>query len=408
MVATAVVVSSDEQQSTAYAIPTKELQPVLKQIEAFHLHDVLMQSLAACGSDDEKHRLEIAINAALRHCNPNGGDLSPQKQLRDLSTDRAPTPGWESEGRLVHFAMVLARMDDTPLHAYENLKTWIEKQCRLDFPRLLDRATIEMKQQKVPFINECQYLMVDVERVETAVDELRVSLWAIANRETYNPYNPPRPIASEKVLSRQELPAFLRDQIRKKLRKQPTPTIHLFVPRALFGCDVEILPSSRLGSALGSEYPFVIRTNLRTHPIGFYYYDDWQEKWAQVEKAFENETCEEVKPIDCSLPARDLIAELKTICAVMLEKCNSAGEFFELVAEETALPVALWSRDPQFQDQLAEVLDCIVKHLPDRIRQARETACNSPVKPLLGHHLSLVWEDPKIVPPDMQFDPEAC
>jgi hypothetical protein len=103
-----------------------------------------------------------------------------------------------------------------------------------------------------------------------------------------------------------------------------------------------------------------------------------------------------------------LIEELAKTCAAILVECDSASELFDLVSEETALPVALWSRYPRFQDQLANVLDCIVKTLPDRIRQERNTACRSNVKPLLGRHLSLVWEDPKIVPPDMQFDPEVC
>jgi vWA-MoxR associated protein C-terminal domain len=103
-----------------------------------------------------------------------------------------------------------------------------------------------------------------------------------------------------------------------------------------------------------------------------------------------------------------LIAELATTCAARLEHCESVGEWFDWVSEEVALPIALWSREPDFQSQLVDVLDCLVKTLPNRIHQERQTAHKSKGNPLLGHHLSLVWEDPKIVPPDMQFDPEAC
>lgn len=407
MVATAVVFK-DEQKSKAYAIPIKELQVVLKQIDAFYLHNLLEQSLEACGSDDERHRLRITIETALRRCNPNGSDRPWLEQLKDLNSDRAPLTAWKTEGRLVHFTMMLARMEDTPEYTYAALKTWIEQQCRFNFLALLDRIILEMKQQKVSSSSECQHLMVDVQPVETSTNELRVSLWGIPDRETYNPNNPLKPIVSEKILTPQELPAFLREQIRQKLRKKPIPTIHLFVSRSLFDCDVEMVPSSKIGTVLGSDYPFVIRTNLKTHPIGYYYYDDWNEKWEQVEKAFENYTCDEVKPIDCSLPEGELIIELTNRYAAVLQQCKAVGELFELVSEETALPVAIWCRDSQYQDQLAGILDCIVKHLPDRVRQERDTAFKSKVKPLLGHHLSLVWEDPKIVPPDMQFDPEAC
>jgi len=408
MVATAVV-AKEEQKSKAYVIPTKELLPVLKQVDAFCLQDALMQSIDACGSDDEKERLKIAIAAALRHCHPNGADLLQQDQLTSLSIDLAPAPGWEAEGKLVQFVVMLAWMSDTPTHTYDRLKDWVER-CNLNFnfPDLLDRLTREMKQQKVSSSNICQHLMVTVEPKETSMDDLRVTLWVVSDRETYDPHNPPMPLVSEQILSIAELPGFIRDQIRRKLRKIPTPMIHLFVPRTLFGCDIEMQSSSKLGAILGSEYPFVIRTNLKTHPIGYYYYDDWQEKWEQLEKAYGDKTCDVFKSIDCSQPDKNLIAKLGSISAAMLEKCDSVGELFELIADETALPVALWSREPQFQGRLADVLDCIVKQFPHRIRQERRTACNSEVNPLLGHHLSLVWEDPKIVPPDMQFDPEAC
>ncbi|HEY9628106.1 MAG TPA: trypsin-like peptidase domain-containing protein [Coleofasciculaceae cyanobacterium] len=410
MVATAFV-PKDEQKSKAYVIPTKELRPVLKQVDALYLHDVLAQSLEACGSADEKERLQIAIAATLRRCNPSGGDRPWQAQLVDLSIDRAPTLGWEVEGRLVHFAVMLARMDDTPPHTSEQIEAWVER-CGFRFSDLFVRIDREMKQQKVPSSNICQHLMVAVEPKETSADQLRVTLWVVPDRETYDPRNPPLPLVSEQNVAIAELPGFIRKQIRKRLRRTPTPTIHLFVPRSLFNCDVEMQPSSKLGAVLGGEYPFVLRTNLKTHPIGSYYYDDWHEKWEQLEKSYEDKTCEVFKPINCALPDRALIAELETINAAMLVECNSVSELFELIADETALPVALWSRNPQFQDGLADVLDCVVKRLPHRIQQERGTARNSTVNPeanpLLGHHLSLIWEDPKIVPPDMQFDPEAC
>lgn len=404
MVATAVV-PKDEQKSKAYVIPTQKLQPILKEMDARWFYDVLMKSLDACSSKDEQHLLKVAIANALRHCNPNGGDRSWQEQFIDLNTDLAPNLNWETEGRLVQFAVMLAWMEGTSEPAYDQLKGWVE-QHNLNFAELLERTTRQMKQQKVSPTNGFEHLMVAVERVETSDDEFRVSMWAIPERSTYNPYNPPRPVVSEHILSAQKLPSFLRQTIRSKIGKKRTPTIHLFVPRTLFDCGVEMLPASDQGFVLGSEYPFVIRTNLKTHPIGYYYYDDWQEKWEQVENAFGYQTCEVVKSIDCSQAEADLITAFSTTCVAMLEQCESVGELFEIVSEETALPVALWSRDPDFQFQLTDVLDCLLQHLPERIRQERY-ACKPKGKPLIGHHLSLMWEDPKIVPPDMQFDLEA-
>ncbi|BAZ22803.1 peptidase S1 and S6 chymotrypsin/Hap [Kalymmatonema gypsitolerans NIES-4073] len=401
MVATAL--EAEKGQSQANAIPTQQLQTVLKKVNILWLNDILTKSLNEGHSNDERDQFRKTIDAALRHCNPQGGDHSWEQQLEHLSNHPAPG-GWE-EGKLVYFVMMLACMKDTPPSVLEELQAWVDR-CGHKYPDLFVRIDKEIREKKVLSSNECECVMVAVEQVETSTDQLRVSIWAVPNREAYKRQNPPRPLVREEVLSYQKLPAFLRDQIRQKLRKKPTPTIHLFVPRKLFGDDFEMLTSNNLGAVLGSEYPFVVRTNLKTLPIVQYYYDDWDEKWEQIEKAFKNKTCEVAKFIDCSRPAEDLIAELEETCAVILKNCDSVGSWFDLIAEETALPVALWSRNPQFQDQLAHVLDGIVEKLPDRIHQERKTAHKSKIKPLLGHHLSLVWEDPKIVPPDMQFDSE--
>jgi vWA-MoxR associated protein C-terminal domain/Trypsin-like peptidase domain/vWA-MoxR associated protein middle region (VMAP-M) 1 len=401
MVATAVV-TKDEQQSTAYAIPTKALRPVLKQIEAFYLHDVLMQSLEGCNSDEQKRQLTIAIAATFRQCNLQEDDRYWQKQLVELSTNRPPVRDWEQEGNLVRFAILLAKMEDTPPHVYVQLKTWVEC-CNLKFSDLLDRLTLEIKTQKIPLSHVCQHLMVVVDQEGTSTHELRVSLWQVADRETYNP----KQIELDKLIAIAALPQFIRKQIRK-FRQEPKPTIHLFVPRSLFGCDIEMLPSSKRGQTLGSEYPFVVRTNLTTHPIDYCYYDSWNDKWNAFEETIDQPTDTVFQSIDCSQAEEDLVDELEHINAAVLQGHDSVGELFDLISEQTALPVALWSRDPNFQGSMTEMLDCIVKTLHDRIRQKRDIARQAKPESLLGHHLSLVWEDPKIVPPDMLFDPEAC
>ncbi|WDD36064.1 trypsin-like peptidase domain-containing protein (plasmid) [Nostoc sp. UHCC 0926] len=407
MVATATVANDkEEKQNTAYAIPIRQLQTILKQVNAFCLHDILAQSLNRCGSNEKQDQFRKAINKALLDCNPQGSDRTWQQQLVDLSIDRPPPTGWETEGRLVYFVMMLALINGRPTSALEELKAWVER-CGHKYSDLFVRFNDEMKQKNVLASNECECLMVAVEQVETSTDELRVSLWAVPNRETYNADNPPMPLVPEKVVSRQELPVFVRDLIREKLNPEPTPTIHLFVPRKLFGENFEMLSASpMLGAVLGSEYPFVVRTNPWTHPIGKHYKHEWHKKWKQLEEALEKKSGSEVKIIDCSQPPKNLISKIKGIYAARLKECNSVDNLFDLIAETTALPVALWSRDPQFQKHLADVLKCTVKDLPERIRQEREKAYNSDKKSLLGHHLSLVWEDPKIVPPDMQFYPE--
>lgn len=232
-------------------------------------------------------------------------------------------------------------------------------------------------------------------------------MWAIADLATYNPNRPPLPIVHHETLVLRDLPSLIRKQIRANFQREPTPTIHLFVPRTLFSQGVEMLPSSRR-AVLGSEYPCVLRTNLKTHPIDYYYYEDWHRKWAHLATDWETATATVFTSLDCQQEEKAIFTALESMSAAVLKNCEAVDQLFDLISEEVALPVALWSRDAQFQDNLSDILDCIVKTLPRRIHQERVSAHESTNPATLGHHLSLVWEDPRVVPPDMQFDPEAC
>jgi vWA-MoxR associated protein C-terminal domain/Trypsin-like peptidase domain/vWA-MoxR associated protein middle region (VMAP-M) 1 len=404
MVATAAVMQ-DEQKSKAYVIPVQKLQPVLKQVNALSLHEVLEQSLEG-GTAEENERLKVVIDAVLRDCNPNGRDRALQQQLLDLSGDRAPMPGWEAEGRLVQFALMLARMDDTPARVYDRLKSWVEG-CNFNFSDLLDRLTREMKLQKKTSSNVCQHLMVVVNPKETSPNALSVTMRTVPDRETYAIQSPPLPLVQDHVLATIiELPEFIRSQIKRLRTSSTPPVIHLFVPRSLWSDAVEMQPIGRFGIALGEEHPFVLRTNLTTHPVSNSYYDDWEQKWQQLETAYQGQTYDVFTSVDCSLSDRALLTVLKNTSAALLKECDAVDEWFELITEEVALPVAFWSRDPQLQSQLETVLDGIVQQFPQRIQAERCTAVSCGLASSLGHHLSLMWEDPKIMPPDMQFDPE--
>ncbi len=413
MVATAVV-AKEEQQSTAYAIPTKELQSVLKKVDAFYLHDILTQSMTMCASDNEKQQLEIAINAALRRCNPKGEDRTLLEQLIDLSVDRAPASGWEREGRLVHFALMLARMDGTPTHTSEHLEIWVER-CGFRFSDLFVRIDREMKQEKIPFSNVCRHLMVAIKRRETSSTEISVSMWAITHPDIGNSTSSPLRIFQEENKTLGDLPKLIKDQHRNRFGRETVPLIHLFVPRDLLCCDVEMQPMGKLRDVLGSTYPLVIRTNLAVHPTSRWYVSDWEKKWQQIEQSLDRPTHEIFDDIDCQALSDpnlidDLVESLETKNVAILRNCVDFEGLFGLLAEEkdSALPVALWARDSQFEPDLPTLLDGIIQNFPERIQQERIMARQSRDQILIGHHLSLVWEDYRILPPDMQFDPEAC
>lgn len=415
MVATAVVPQKD-QPSSAYAITSQGLQPVLDQIEAFTLQDVLQQGLDACADEDDRYQLKNAIESTLRRCNPNGRNRSWRDQLLDLALDRAPVLGWEQESPLIHFAVMLAWIEGTPGPVYDQIEAWVERH-HLSFAELLARLTRAMKQKKIAASTTFDHVMVTVEPVEgQSQDDWRVSIWAMAAQPSQAAAQIPTAIVQDTLLTLNDLPEFIQRQCRKRFGKKNVPLIHVFVPRSLLGCNIEMQPFGSLQDMLGSTYPFVIRTNLTAHPIGQWYYDDWCEKWEDID--FEKPAHEEFKAVDCAPLAasdlsqrRNLMDELANQRTAILKCCGAVTELFELLAEErdSALPVALWTRDTAFEGDLPTLLDEIMAGFPDRVQRERARACPSNPSASIGHHLSLVWEDPTVVPPDMlpdiRFDP---
>jgi hypothetical protein len=205
MVATASV--TRDKRSKAYAISTQALGPVLKEIEAHCLHDVLMQSLEGCSSDEQKHQLKIAIDRTFRNCNLLGSDKSWLEPLKDLAGDRTSVIGWEDESRLVHFAMMLGWMDG-PVHVSEQIEAWVT-QCGFTFSDLLVRIDREMKRKKISPSNNCQHLMVTVRPKEASPEQLHVSLFVVGDRETYDPQMP------QKIYPEKESPLMVRAKYRE-------------------------------------------------------------------------------------------------------------------------------------------------------------------------------------------------
>ncbi len=393
-----MIATATEKQCKAYAIPTERLNPSLSKISAFCLHDVLVRSLKDCPVD-ESYLLKGTIDGVLQNCHPNKIGDDWQAQLIEL-LDLPPNAGWEAEGRLVQFVLQLVRVDEIPEAVYDRLKQWVEHRS-LDFAALLERITREMKGKKISLSNVCKNVMVIVDPVETAADQVRLSLWQVFDHETNDPYNALK-LISEKVILIDRLPQFIWQTMGDTFGNKK-PIIHYFVARSSFCCDTAITPFGRRERGLGCDYPFVIRTNLNTCPTGRRYHANWTEKWENIQRVLNHPMGDVIRSINCSLPEKEILEEMMDLNAAILQECDDVGDLFELVAEDTALLVALWSREPLFQERLADMLDCEVHALRDRIRQERDQAHQSRSQDSLGNHLSLVWEDPKIIPPDMRF-----
>ena len=407
MVATARV-----NQQKAFAITTKTLRPILKKIEAFCLIDILDDHPNLF---EEEDKLRRSINNTLQDCNPNSSNQDWQEQIHKLNSDLPPAIGWENEGRLVRWVMTLAKRDETPRPIYIGLKNWINEICRLDFNVLLERITEEMKDRKISCSNQCEHLLVSLKSAEKENQELYfVSIWPIANLDIHNRQSSTKPFVLDTEITLDKLPEFIYRKHRENFGQQPT-TIHLFVPRNLLRHNLDMQPFGRTNKVLGSEYPLVTRTNLTVHPVPRGLYSYLQKKWQEIERTFLDQyTCNVFECIDCECfdlfddnKMQELVEKIKNKNALIIQKCSSLEELFDWIVEEEfiSLPIALWSREPTFEGSLVNLLgEKPLREFPTQIQEARrQTRQNSNA---IGYHLNLMWENPNILPPDMQFNQE--
>ena len=404
-----------EHKNKAYAIPKTKLEPVLRKVAALHLYDVLLQCVENCNDKNEQLNLEAEVVDTFILCNPNSNIQESNWDTQMLILMDLPVVDNWKEGNLVWFAMKLATKvfeKRIPSGVYNALKSWVNKQG-FDFNCLSDRLAQEPS--KPTFYSDLpkENLLVQVEAIVDSVERIYVSMWAIADREKYKSNEPPESICFQEDIVLSELPLLIRKKTRLKFGASK-PIIHLFVPPELIELDIEMQPSVRKGyTVLGSEYPFVLRRDmnaisdpeLRDEFFSEAYSGEWMEKWESFQASLRDRTIDIFETVDCSAKERKLIGDLKGARAVILEgnRLLSVRDVWDLAIDAVVpLAVAIWVRDENCQLALRDVLDGNVQDFHERVRQEREKAHDSEAKDSLGHNLSLVWEDPKIVPPKGQ------
>lgn len=73
------------------------------------------------------------------------------------------------------------------------------------------------------------------------------------------------------------------------------------------------------------------------------------------------------------------------------------------------MPVTLWLRNNDFQNincelELDKLLICKMNELPEKVKQQRLKAFPEANKQEhIGHHLALLWEDPYLLPPQIEY-----
>ncbi|MEO1429883.1 MAG: effector-associated domain EAD1-containing protein [Cyanobacteria bacterium J06633_8] len=160
-------------------------------------------------------------------------------------------------------------------------------------------------------------------------------------------------------------------------------------------------------SPIGNEYKVIVRSYKRLKK--YWNKNDWERKWNTFVKC----GCSEcfVSDDDCNadegLETQLYYNLLKEhITALKLIKSPSPEVFPKILAaiNKSAIPVALWIREElqhlNIRQEIDELLKCSIMKLPEQVKEKRLQASAAVNRQThIGNHISLLWENPYILPP---------
>lgn len=133
----------------------------------------------------------------------------------------------------------------------------------------------------------------------------------------------------------------------------------------------------------------------------------WENKWQELEQLLHAKAGETLLLASDQTPLKQLQVELKAPDKVGLKLLNcptqvQTGNPLKALLSSGS-PAAIWLRQApaqvDFPTAFETFLGCCLETLTESVQQARQAAFPLEKDAHIGHHLSLVWEDPHLVPP---------
>jgi DNA-binding PadR family transcriptional regulator len=394
---------------SAFAIPTEILVNfALKELE---LLEILLPL--------EEHYFRLLEEAYLA-CRPHW-ERTPASNLREILAEFFEY----IPEKLADFVAELIVKENLPKNKKERdkLKKWGEKQAK-DFTEIL--SNIENKVKNNEEANEClTYLLLRVQESKLCKENYILSAVFIPNRKVYEltgkgSYTLETRIGEKETLTLKEIdeliPRLLEDYLRQsnqyKIEKFGSTTIIFFLPCELFNqsfivCEVQ--DEDELPIPLAAEYQVLIRSEKRLQ-ITYKHQDIWIDKWNFLKRILKN-VCWKNFGSDCDCNHwRQVFAKLNQVEAIGLSFTQIPSVDMFKVLDRTGTPVAIWARHhPEAincQQEFQNLLNCSIGQLPERVKQKHLDALEEyPDKPEqhFGHHLTLLWEDPTLLPPHIDY-----
>ncbi|MBD2579107.1 trypsin-like peptidase domain-containing protein [Oscillatoria sp. FACHB-1406] len=348
------------------------------------------------------------IEEAYRACRPSGWQSEFPTTLADCVFDLSEMPTGENNcSRIVEFASKLVPAFPS---LFENLKKWAKNAFQIEqqeFDRLCDRAVLTQKQPTTQ-----SYLFIFVRSNETS-DRYNLEAGILMEEDErssvtrYQTLTVNLPPLSRSQLATLE-PKLLTDILEQSRQlTQGKLQIECFLPYTLLDLAIDRWKRDDEYDEpfpLSEEYPVVVRILERLgYSKPYLKNQEWREKWKCLQQ---NACCFEI--LACCDRAREKVAEdlergyiglrRKTI----VPPASEPGGMFSIIMKE-GIPVTLWSRQDIDScgeaERYEQLLKVSVVELPNRLKAIRNATPRKD-ETHIGHHLSLLWDNPYRVPPD--------
>lgn len=414
-IAVATKVQEDEEVDNVlkkgYMIPYRRLRPLLESVDLYWLLDTLEPHL---------NEIEPVIHKIYRDYHPDNDDY-PTTLIQTLRSAR-------SKDKLPHVLGCLL-IDDFgwPDLVTTTVEEWFTDQG------LQPQAYIEEARQNLAEYNiieqDCQsHLIFWVQRA-TVPNKYFVQAWLIQDAREYSasdnkgcvPIDAPSDI--EEPLSYLQLDKVLQsclEECKAKCGIKPDPslTIELFLPielldKSFVKWNLPQPKNSRIAQvpeSICSQCKVVIRAADRL--LDEFYQankDYWKDKW-EIFQTYQNHPgSDSLEPADGKAAAR-MFGSLNRDNRIGLylsnpsqEELNSEKSWGPVLFSSVAPIVALWPRHNPTNDNcetaISQLVNETLSSLPEKVRLARNDSSGQDIEDAIGHHLSLLWENPLMIPP---------
>ncbi|MEA5597384.1 trypsin-like peptidase domain-containing protein [Rivularia sp. UHCC 0363] len=391
----------------AFLIPTEILA---NAIEALSLIELLSPYYST---------IESKVRQAFNACCPKGWPCPMPETLATIVAELQDMPPGDAQiSRILQFA---ARLAMAVPNINQQLQDWAISQGH-NWQALLGQI------QSAPTISQMSYLAIMIQDTNPRSDRYFVKAWFVSSSATGWDWSNRKKLNLPEGYTENDTFRFELDEDDHKkemsrllqafLSQQEEPldlTIEIFLPRKLLSHPVDTWETEMYDTLqpIGHEHKVIVRSIERVDRTYIPCRRNWKQKWETLQQATGQQLLQGTVAVDDCKDSNELLIKLQlpTTKVFQLTQLPANITFEKAFGAllRAGIPVGLWLRRNLTQcngrSELDRILECcVIELLEEQVRQERSNSYTCDPDAHIGHHLSLLREDPNRLPEIFQYE----